>query len=299
MPSSKTEIMHAEWNHVALTCPPRRTCLRGASNLQFQPNSSNLSGVPSLLVRCPQGQVVTQQLHDKCRVLVRVFGDIVQFCNGILECGSSHTACLCRVVEHFVVEHREVQGQTKTDGVRHCKFFCSGHRIIICVLCLVRSCSFFVARGELSNVAVVVALHLVVEDFGLSLLGCRNQRSIQQAQDGVADTLQLGFHFHAILLAIVNVGSVALRLLLLLDTRDDTPGCTAAAHSILVRHRQKIPLLHRHVSARHANCFHVVSHFIVSLSLLCKLCKVDTLVAIAHCKKQQTSILFNRMHSKL
>ena len=59
----------------------------------------------SLLVGGPQRQVVPQQLHDERRVLVGVFGHIVQLSNGILERCACHLAGLFWLVPHLVLEH--------------------------------------------------------------------------------------------------------------------------------------------------------------------------------------------------
>ena len=48
-----------------------------------------------------------------------------------------------------------------------------------------------VGGGELCEVAVVVALHLVVEDLGLSGVGAGDEVLVQHVQDVLADVLQL------------------------------------------------------------------------------------------------------------
>merc|ERR1719313_753716 len=133
------------------------------------------SSIATLLIRGPQGQVITQQLHDERRVLVRIFRHVVQLGNGILESSASHLACLVWVAQNFVMEDREVEGQTQPDGVSHCKLAGSTHCIIICPLGLVCSTRLLVTISELSNVPKVVALHLVVEDLRLSILCSWNQ----------------------------------------------------------------------------------------------------------------------------
>merc|ERR1719359_1554170 len=76
--------------------------------------------------------------------------------------------------------------------------------------------------------------------------------------------------------------SLPLVFFFLLDAGDDTPCCAAAAHDILVRHRQEVALFDCKLIPTLANCLHMVSHFIVALSLLGKLCKVNGLSAIHH-----------------
>ena len=76
------------------------------------------SSVPcSFLVRSPQGEVISQKLHDQCRVLVRVLCNVVKFCNGILKGCASHFARFIRIIQHLVHEDRIVQSQTKANGV--------------------------------------------------------------------------------------------------------------------------------------------------------------------------------------
>merc|ERR1712098_606790 len=58
----------------------------------------------TLLVRGPEREVVTQQLHDERRVLVRVFGDIIELCDRVLKGCACHLACLLRVLQHLILE---------------------------------------------------------------------------------------------------------------------------------------------------------------------------------------------------
>ena len=44
-----------------------------------------LVSISGFLVGSPEGQVVSQQLHNQRRVLVRILSHIVKLCNGILE----------------------------------------------------------------------------------------------------------------------------------------------------------------------------------------------------------------------
>merc|ERR1712025_967911 len=127
-------------------------------------------GITTLLIRGPQSQIITQQLHDERGVLVRIFRHIVKLGNSVLEGSAGHLACLIWVAKNFIVEDREVEGQTQADGVGHCKLAGSTHCIIICPLGFVCSTTFLVTISEFSNVPVVVALHLMVEDLGLSIL---------------------------------------------------------------------------------------------------------------------------------
>ena len=58
--------------------------------------TSSLSRVFALTRRVgrPQGQVVTQQLHDQGRVLVAVLVKSVQLSNGVVKCLKEFKACV-------------------------------------------------------------------------------------------------------------------------------------------------------------------------------------------------------------
>mmetsp|Transcript_24634 Transcript_24634/g.52271 ORF Transcript_24634/g.52271 Transcript_24634/m.52271 type:complete len:255 (+) Transcript_24634:82-846(+) len=245
--------------------------------------SSSCIAAP-LLVRRPQGQVIAQQLHDEGGVLVRVLGHVIKLRNRILERRARHLACFVRVGQHLVLENGVVQRKAEADGV------CYRQVLLRHLRCLFIRQSGILGRlalrvtiAELRDVAVVVGLHLLVEDLRFTLGRLRDQISVQEAQDGVANLLKLAFDFLAVLLCIFGVLLVALRLLLLLDARDDAPSSAAAADGILIGHGQEIALLNRELFGQLADGLHVIRHLVIPLCLLCQLCEVDLLVAIGHC----------------
>ena len=74
----------------------------------------------SLLVavrRGPQGQVVTQELHDQGAVTVAFLGERVKLSNSVIERLLGKVASTVGRVQDLVVENGEVEGETKTDGV--------------------------------------------------------------------------------------------------------------------------------------------------------------------------------------
>lgn len=68
--------------------------------------------------RSPQGQVVTQELHDQSAVPVAFLGQRVELSNGVIERLLGQVAGTVGRVEDFIVEDGEVEGETETDGVR-------------------------------------------------------------------------------------------------------------------------------------------------------------------------------------
>lgn len=67
--------------------------------------------------RCPEGEVVAEELHDQGAVAVRLLGQRVELGNGIVKGLLGQVAGAVGRVQDLVVKDREVQGQTETDGV--------------------------------------------------------------------------------------------------------------------------------------------------------------------------------------
>ena len=101
-------------------------------------------------------------------------------------------ACALRGVEDLVVEDRELEGKTQTDGVGGREV--NKGNVLRCFIGQQRLlCRFlaFSAGLKLCQIAVVVALHLEVEDLGFSAGGSGNKVLIKEGQDAAANVLQL------------------------------------------------------------------------------------------------------------
>lgn len=164
-------------------------------------------------------------------------------------------------VQDFVVEDREVEGQAEADRVGRGKVGLSNlGGGLVGLQGLVGGTLAAVANGELSQVTVVVTLHLVVKDLGLAGLGGLDEVLVQDLQDVVADLGKLGLDLLAVLLDQGNLALVALGLLLLLDRGDDTPRGTAGTNDVLVGDGQEIPLLNGELNVGRGNDLHVLDH---------------------------------------
>lgn len=170
-------------------------------------------------------------------------------------------ASLVGGVQDFVVEDGEVQGKTETDGVGRGEVslgdlggsLVSLERVIGGTLAAVTD-------GELGKVTVVVTLHLVVEDLGLAGLGRLDEVVVENLQDVVTDLGQLSLDLLAVLLDQSDLTLVTLRLLLLLNGGDNSPGRTAGTDDVLVSDGQKIPLLNSELNIGGSNNLHVLDH---------------------------------------
>lgn len=145
-----------------------------------------LGGTLGLAVvgRGPEGEVVTEKLHDEGAVAVRLLGEGVELGNGVIKSLLGQVASTVGRVQDLVVKDREVESQTQADGVGRSQLGLGDiggalHRVEKLVSCckpcaidsgnsylvsLVGSGSGKLAlltRGELGQVAVVVALPVV------------------------------------------------------------------------------------------------------------------------------------------
>ncbi len=136
---------------------------------------------------------------------------------------------MVRRVQDLVVEHRVVQGEAQTDGVRGLQGFGLNRSDLVGVLSLLDDDFALVAGTEFAQISIVITLHLEEEDFGLGVLGILDQHVVQQVDHVIADVLQLLLDLRTVTLDDVDVAR-ALQLLLVLNGRNSAPGCTSSTH---------------------------------------------------------------------
>ena len=68
-----------------------------------------------LHVRCPEGKIVSEELHDQRRIFVAFFGQSVQLGDRVVKGGLGKATRAVRRVQDLVVEHREVQSEAETE----------------------------------------------------------------------------------------------------------------------------------------------------------------------------------------
>ena len=132
---------------------------RPIRRVRRMPHESSQGSISGLLVRSPEGQVVSQKLHDQSRIFVGVLCHVVKLCNGILKGCAGHFASFIWVIQHLVHEDRVVQSQAKADWMCDQQvFLCHFGRFCICLSGLFCRLALVITSAELGNVAVVVGL---------------------------------------------------------------------------------------------------------------------------------------------
>jgi len=173
-------------------------------------------------------------------------------------------------VDNLVEENGEVEGETKTNRVSRGKLakgsilssLVSQHGLLGSLLALG-------AGLELRKVTVVIALHLEVEDLGLSVVGGRDEVLVQEFKNRRADLLELALDDCTVLLDALHVLGVTLGLFLGLDAADDTPGGTAGTDNVLVGYGKEVALLNRKLGLKGLlrGLLHFLNHLVIALSL--------------------------------
>jgi hypothetical protein len=143
-------------------------------------------------VRGPQSEIVAEELHDERGVLVGLLVERVELGDGVVEGRLGQATRSIRRVEYLEVEHGEVERQAQANRVRGYQLADGNvRRGLVRDQAVLGGVLATVARRELGQVALVVALHLVVEHLRLACARVRYQVLVQQAQDVAADLFQL------------------------------------------------------------------------------------------------------------
>mmetsp|Transcript_72464 Transcript_72464/g.198542 ORF Transcript_72464/g.198542 Transcript_72464/m.198542 type:complete len:261 (+) Transcript_72464:279-1061(+) len=235
-----------------------------------------------VVLRRPEGEVVAEELHDERRVLVALLVESVKLSDGRVERILGERARLGRLALHLVLEDGEVEREAKADGVSRCEARRGFRGLAVRLRGTGGVFLLLFVLGELGEVAVVVGLHLEVEDAGLRAGRLRDEEVVEQSEDILADVVEL-------LLDVGLVGGHVWRVirmlldLLRLDRANDAERSAARADDILVRDGQQVALLERQVRLRaFGRVLHEGDHLLVSLRLLGELGHVHFLFRFAH-----------------
>jgi hypothetical protein len=229
-------------------------------------NSSEVLDGVLLLLFLPEGEVLLEQLDDALGVSKGLLIDIVDFLKGIRQGLLTELAGLLVVVHHLVVEHREVEGQTKSDWVAGVQTLGGGLSELVVFEGTVLDRFKLVSLGALGNVSVVVSNHFVEECLGLIGGGDLHALSLNNVDDGDALIVKLTLD-----LLLVGRETVVELLVLgvLLDGTDGSNGGSLGADLVLETNGKEVSLLSGEVLILGLNNFlQVEDHIVESLGLL-------------------------------
>ena len=146
--------------------------------------------VVALLFLLPEGEVLLEELDDALGIAEVVLLKLVDLVESLLESVISELTCFCVILEHFVVEHGEVESETKLNGVAGRKFDCVS--LLISLLGLLLDILEELVLGVLGNVAVVISYHLDEESLGLLSAFGVEDAVVDHVDDLLAVALELG-----------------------------------------------------------------------------------------------------------
>lgn len=141
----------------------------------------------------------------------------------------------------------------------------------------------FVPNLKLGEIAVVIALHLQVEDLGLAGEDGGYEVGVEEVEDAGADLRELVLDLGSVVLHEGHVVVVLAPFLLLFDGGHDAPRGTQRPDHVLVGHREEVALLHRELRRRrrpHHHLLHELHHLLVPLRLLRQLRQVHVLLSV-------------------
>jgi len=232
-----------------------------------------------LELRGPEGEVISDELHNGGGIFVLIFGDLLDVSDGLIEGGLGEVACLGGVIEDFVVEDGEIECKSESDRVGGAKLGASGVLSLrVALECTIGSLLVFRTSGVLSNISVVVTLHLQVEDLSFRVSGVHDQVVREKVKDIFAVDIKLILD----LLLLVSEKVKVLRslgFLLLLNSGNASPGGSPRANSVLVRDREQVTLLDGEFLSQLHDLLHGVEHVLKPFGLFGDLSHVDQFIS--------------------
>lgn len=207
---------------------------------------------------------------------------MLDFSDGIVEGGLSKVAGSGGIVEDFVVEDGEVEGKSEADGVGGAELGRGNlEGLLVRFKGVLAGSGVVITSRVLSDVSVVVTLHLEEEDLSLGGAGVLDEVVGEQVEDVAAVKVELSLDFLLLGDEQVKV-SGSLGLLLLLDGGDGSPGGSARANSVLVGDGEKVAFLDGKLLTRLDDLLHGFEHILESLGLLGNLGEVDVFFTGSH-----------------
>ena len=218
-----------------------------------------------LLLFFPEGEVLLEELDDGLGISEGLLIDVINLLKSIRQGLLTEFAGLLVVVHHFVVEHGEVQSQTKSDWVAGVQRLRSGLSKLVVVESAIFDGIELTSLGALGDVSVVISDHLVEE--GLGLIGGGNLHALVLDDVDNGDALVIEFTLDLLLVS----GETVVKLLvlwILLDGADRSNSGSLRANLVLETNGKQVSLLGGEVLILVLNdLLEVVDHIVKSFGL--------------------------------
>jgi len=215
----------------------------------------------------PEGKVLLEELDDGLGISEGLFIDVIDLLEGLGKSLLAELASLLVVVHNLVVEHGEVESETKSDGVACVELLGENVSLLVTLLSALLDGGEVVTLGGLRNISVVVTDHLLEEGLGLVIGGELEAVVTNDADNSEADVVKLLFD----LLLVGLESATKLGVLgVLLDGTNSADGATLGADEVLETDGKKVTLINGEVFAGLGlnGRLKEVDHILKSLGLL-------------------------------
>ncbi len=160
-----------------------------------------------LLFLLPESQVLLEELNDALGVAEVILLELIDLVEGGLQSVISQLASNGVILKHFVVENREVEGETELDRVASGKVDVVG--LFVSFFSLLLDVFEHLIFSVLSNIAIVVTDHLHEESLGLIAAFLSKHILLDHFDNLIAVSLELIFNFGL----VIKESSIELRVL--------------------------------------------------------------------------------------
>ena len=220
--------------------------------------------VIALFLFFPESQVLLEKLDNALSITEVVLLELVNFVEGLLESVVSELTSLSVVLEHFVVEDTEVEGQAELDWVAWGKI--DSVSLLVGYLGGLLDLLKLGVLGVLGNITVVVTDHLDEESLGLISAFTVEDTSVDHVDDFLAVSLELRLDSSL----VFKEGAVELGVLgVLLNGRDCAASGAFAGDQVLESDGKEVAFIGVDTTSLDLEDFlEEVNHVFEALSLL-------------------------------
>jgi len=143
----------------------------------------------------------------------------------------------------------------------------------------------FSTSFKLSQIPVIIPLHLQIKHLRITRRSRWNQPGVEQLQDPVTDRRQFGLNLSSIVTDHRHMVFVTTTLLFLLDRGNNPPRSTSSSDHVFVSHREEVSLFYGEflVVDGGGDFLHVLHHFFIPFGLLGEFRHVDIFLASRWC----------------